>query len=1616
MTITRVGMRTRWGIPGGRRQKFLGSCLTALLFAGLAPLANAQSQVLPAASAVMGQVFGQVQVQLRNAKKVPPKQADQVEPAAGDDAKPVADPFAQPVLGPLLRQLFNPGAPPQRARPDGATGEDGRGRDRDSIDSRAPHDLKVEQVMRAAETAIQRNEWKTGQDLLQRLLDLPEDSLYRRGNGRWQSVRQMANEMLGKAPRQVLEDYRTQYAGLAQQLLTEARRSGRTADYVSVATRFLHTPAGYEAANYLGSLHLDRGEFGLAAAWFDDIAKSSAPFSADGPWRMKAALASRQAGNTAGSQKLLDSFGEPPRQVSLGMGNVEPSTWLGGTTAAFPNRSRVLADWTQLYGSAARLGTATGSEPLLSPLWSLPLTSSHTVRRKLTWIMQDLLDQGRVPLLAAAPLVAGGRMVYRDLRGVRAVDIETGKTIWESIEGVSPERILGGLPGQFSDGRDAWRMRMQAQNDFNEYQGQSAEYHPLASLLFRDGIYGVISSDGQQVFVIEDHGILSRNQPGQQWGWDGNGEQHDPYGVPWRTNRLVSYDLKSGRPRWSLGGIEAQESFDLPLAGSYFYGTPTVDGEELLVVAGKGDDVRLWCLDRATGTPRWSQLIAYTDTKIDQDIGRRWFTAQVATDGGVIVCPTTVGWLVAVDRLRQSVLWAHRYLPPSESNERESSLQFVPQRELSAQWAPSAPVISGRTVVYTPPEEPTIVALNLLDGRRLWDKAKEEWLYLAGVFDDKVVLVGTSQVGAFHLTTGKSAWSKSLESHPSGRGQAVDDQYYLPLSNGELQILDLKDGTMAAHGFVPRSHPPLGNLAMHRGKLVALGPQGPVGFGQRDAVLAEIQRRKLQDPHDPWALLREAEVHLLNRDYVSALPLLTASQGEGLSKDEQQRRHSELIDCLAAVIRQNPQAHHQELQELGTLAETANEKRLHLELKADLLVTQSRYLEAFDILWSMKESGDPDVTIPRGDDPQVQLSATVWLSGRLMELWLAASETDRDNVDAHIAAIVAGAKDADTATRRHVASILGFHPSAVPLRESLIEDLASAGEFGGAQMELLKLASSTDRIVAGRATLRLARLMEQFQMPADAGYYYKALQTQFADVVVANESTGAQLVQQLQSDGKIVSETKPSVPAWDERPLELMQGTIQYMPPAQEISLYSRLPFFESLDVEVRPQEQRLGLEFVENGQYSWLAPLRSSPRNQGDGYAATEFLGHEIVLINRDVLHVMSPVEKKLMWSTYLDAAGEGGPFWRHASRPPYLAMLQARNFDQQSTMLQQAAHTGRLAVVQPGYLCVYGRRSISILDPRTGEFLWSKEGIPQYSQVVGNRDMVCVIPPNQAKAEAYRASDGKLLTIDRLGPLLASTLQLREDSLLLLEQGSPSRYSLLNLFTPAVGKTVLRLYQPLANKNHWQAEFPANSLVSTVDANTVLVVPADGKAVRVDIATGERLPLEAIPLSELKSRRSDLYALADDDHIYLMANVLDNSGFHHYGESLPSVRANGVCYAWNRSDGKLAWQQEVKNQNLVIDRFRTMPIMLFVARSWQQRGNMSFGTLSIQAIHKKTGKVLHNTPSMPSMYSGFHSLEVNRSEPSVELRSYNLRMRLAPTDGPVAEVKPPEKPESKN
>lgn len=1537
-----------------------------------------------------------------------------------EEAPPPAPAPADPkLLQGIMRDLL--GRNPNNNRPRGvqpllpgqAADSDGSNNNGDPVDSRAPRDAKIEQLLQAADLATKQKNWKSAVDLFQRLLDQPEDTLHRTPKGQWQSVRRTAIQMLGQLPEATLAEYRSQYGGLAQQKLNEAKRSGQTADFVNIATRFFHTPAGYEAAHFLAAQHFDRSEFGLAARWFDELVSSPAPIARNDSWLLQAALAFARSGDSNRATQMLERLSRGPETlVPLATGSFKARDWLSQVQTESVAPSLALTDWTQLYGTAARIGTAVGGDALLSPNWSLPLTSSHTVRTSLKWLVHDLQDQQRAMILAAAPLVIDGRVIYRDLRGMRCVDIERGTTIWESIEGVSAEQILGGLPSQQIDPKDAWRQQANPFQNMGEFQGLSAEYSPLTSLLFRDGTYGLISSDGHQLFVIEDHGILSRNQPGQHWGWDGNAEPHDPYGLPWKTNRLVSYDLHSGRTLWSLGGSESRESFELPLAGSYFYGTPAVAGDDLFLVAGKGDDIRMWCLNRRTGAPQWSQLIAYSDTKIDLDIARRWVTSQVAVGDGVVICPTTVGWLVAIDRMRQSVLWAHRYTARAANNaEREPGAQFLPQKELNAQWSPSAPVIVGGYVVFTPQEEPILLCLNAVDGQKVWEKPKERGLYLAGVFDQIVLIVGETGASGLQLSDGKTAWSTTFDEavRPSGRGVAVDDHFYLPLSSGELQTIEITTGKVLQKTYVGSQQPPLGNLAMHHGSLVSLSAAGLTAFGQRDAILAEIKRRLAADPDDAWALLRSSEIQLLNRQYADAVPLLRKIRLDRLTSDERKRQHVALVESLSTLVHGDILHHSDELNELKQLVSSPAEQLQYHELIAEKLLAEKQSFAAFEVFTRLADQTG-ESTVVRTDDRHVTAQRGAWLSGRMLEIWSTATDSERRKIDQLVATMVSDAAGRGAEACQKIAELFAFHPAAVDASYQFVEALIEGRDFSGARLILQEFSERSDHVVAAKAVDRLARLMVQQRLPDDAVYYYRLLESSYGDTVVRDGKTGEAIVKEARTSNQLNFEPHQRGVSWKENPMRVEQSVVNYTQPSQDVVHETSLPFFDRMNLEAHQNEQRLSLESAATGEVEWMMSLRSAVRGAEEGYLTTSHIGHQLFFVNRGVLHAVSPIEKQILWTKSLDEFTEGDAQARHSIRPTVNPMMAPIQDDTTQSLLLQRAYTlGHLAVVQANYLCVYGRRSLTVLDPRTGDELWKLDGLPMNAQVVGNRDTLFAVVPGKNDALAYRALDGKPIEIPGVAKLLNHALMTHGSSLLLLEQNAAGALEALGIKRTRTLKTILRLHDPVTRTNQWQIEFPGRAVVSPLGTNEVIAVLSDGQVQRIEVATGNVTDLDSV-LFKKNALPVERYLLADDDRIYLITNSMDNGG-HTFGESLNSIRVNGTIQAWNRADNKTCWQNPVKvsHQNLIVDRFQNMPVMLFISRTWRRRGRANLGSLNVVALQKQSGKTLLDA-KVPSVYSGFHAISIHPDEPSIELRSYNVRMRLIPADeSPPADATQP-------
>lgn len=1514
------------------------------------------------------------------------------DPAPAGEAPAVNPPDLKPVLQNLFQLFRNglvpapgrggrPGAPPDQSTPG-----------KDAVDSRVPKDPQIDAIWRASQDALQQADWKQAVELLQKLLDLPEDAVIEQTPGRWESVRNAANRALGKLPAPALAEYERRFGGLARQLLLELEPHPDLQKLVDLATRYFHTDAGAEAAAKIARWQFDNREFLPATLWNTELLARGWRGTRDPAWRLQAAYAARQAGLTDIEQFSAGVLDAPDSlTVRVGGQRMHPRTWWDqqGPPRTELERPR---EWHEFGGTSARAAAANPGLPLLLAEWSQPLSRVAAVQEKLQTLIQDLADDQVPAIPAASPLVVGDKMVFRDLQSVRVADIASGRTLWHTDEGISPERILLGTPQNLANPNPVWRIRVNAQQFDGDYQGGAAEMHPLASWLFRDATNGFLSSDGTRLFLLEDVAVMTRNQSGYN-GQMGNDES-DAFGASWSSNRLSAYNLESGRLEWTVGGPATQEALALPLAGAFFFGVPTCDGNELYAVVGKGQEIRLQALDAATGQPLWSQLLGYSDTKIELDIARRWLGAPVAVRDGLIVCPTTVGWLLAVDRTRRSLLWAHRYWQRAEEGGHDPGGQFLPHRNLQESWAVGAPVIAGHHVLFAPPDADHLVCLNLLTGEPVWSRPREAGLYFTVAAPDKVLVVSTDKVEALETTSDNVLWTAAWNEsqRPTGRACVFGSTCAVPLNSGVVWLVDWTTGATAAPLQLPPGEPPLGNLIKVGPRFVSIGPDGCRVFIEKERFLEQIAAAP-PVPQDFRMELRIAEFDLLEARFDAAVQRLSTAPAPEWPSDLQERRRRDLWSAWLQIVHTDLSRAEQALRQLEALAQSEDDKFQIEAVRIAHLRNQGNLREAYLRCRELATASPGPRLVPFPTAPEVRVQLAAWVTGQLQDLWSAASPELRDELTRELTLELDQLSQKPIDDWLPYAAWLDFHPLASRLHWQLADEYARAGMFARAEGELQPWATHPDAAIAAESQWRLARLWQQFGLQDDADLAIDQLRKQSLDSRLSDGATLGERLTEWRRHSPDDAPVSATTAAKAHRPLIAQRMPMSYQPQVQELLPPQEYPSWTELAMQVEPQEQRLSIQSRTTGEWTWMAPLRGILRINSNEYVPHQFLGHRMVCLYRDVLQMVSPVRRELAWSV---AVGDDRGSLGGAHRPMPAPMFDTADVDSQAIFWSfRQTHSGRLVFCNPHGIGILGRRSLDVFDPRTGLLRWSHRSLPQYASVIASEDVVFVLDNTNDLATAYRLLDGRKLEIPDLKAELGRTLTPVDRDLVQL-----TRTAGLRLFNTSSQQLNLRRWNPLTGKIRWELALKPGSQIARLGERGLLVVERgarNSKAPRglelIDLVTGTRQTFDPFPV--LPTEES-ITPLIDRDRLYLVINH-GHTNNYSYGDSVPSTRVHGTLAAWDRSTGAKLWQRKIDDQNLVLDRLETSPVLLLLARNWKQVGGATYTTLHTVALNKQTGAVLHDSRT-PSLFSGFHGVRVIEPTGEVEIVSYNLRVRLTP------------------
>ncbi|MGQ0637484.1 MAG: outer membrane protein assembly factor BamB family protein [Planctomycetaceae bacterium] len=1540
-------------------------------------------------------------------------------PAFAEDPAPAEQEVAQPpprkpgnLLPALIRRAFGAAAAQSEETPGepaidesgGPTASPNRNRAaRDTSDPRAPIDAKTSSWLARAQALAHDGDWQEAFELLQRVAEQAEDSLFRTADGEWISAKLQGDRLRGSAPAEVLREYRQKYGGLARQMLSDAQKSGDARQIGRVAQGYFHTDAGYEAANRLATMHLDRGEYPLAARWLAEMWAARATLTHDPIWRAKAGLALARAGRLELAQTLV---GDDDAMPLLGGQRLKAAAWLADGAQTHRPAASPLAEWPMFYGNEAHTGIATGGAPLLLPRWHHALTDNAQIHRQIEQLCEDLSDQGTIPMPASFALAVGGRIVVRTLRGMTVIDAPSGRELWSTTEPQLIEQLLGAA-GRRSVELGGGVELFQRQVVFPPLNapgwnaslagvyGSSGEHGPLANLLYRNAGFGLASSDGRRLFVVEDEAFLTPRQPGNPWQWDGG-----PGATPEPGNRLTSYDLETGRPLWTAGGTPLGEPFDPRLAGYFFFGPPVVAGEELLVIgeATSGDcsdQIRLLSLDAKTGEERWSQLIAFAEVPIAKDVGRRWWVAQPAVSEGLVICPTTVGWLAAVDRATHRLMWGYRQPPPVASRQiagrgdQQQAAAMVPQAPLYGQWG-AAPLVAGEGRVFCAvPESQSLICLDQSTGREVWNKPRGDGLYLAGVFQGLALVVGRDGVAAYAAADGALRWKRNTPC-PTGRGVALREQYLLPVAAGELWTLDLQDGRVVAKTYLSGAEAGLGNLLMYRGLLLSLDSFGLTAFEQRDAIRAEIDRRLRAAPDDAPALLRMAEIQASDRKPTEALRALRRIAATTLTGSAKNRYRSLVVSALTNLIQADP-AHadaNARLAELAAAIESAEEIRQLRRLRATVFIAQADFSRAFDALLELANDDAADL-LARDDDPAVLVRPAAWAAGRLADFLNELPAARRRTFDGAIAARAADASAENSDAQRVFLSVFGWHAMANEVRFRLAAALADRGEFLEADRLFSEISSSGTRAERALALDRQAQLMTQFDLTADALRCYQRLEREFGDVVVHAGLTGSRLVRELRQAGRLPA-TSPAIVDWQAgsiRVERLGAQHVNYVP--QELSTTgSPALYFRQHSFDIDHATQRLEVESFADNEPRWSQPLRAQAGTTEGGMSLALAAGHQLTILHRGVIHVISPVERRVLWTRALEgripaqlAVARNTSPLQPMQSPAFLADRLAQ--------FQATAGASPLAVANMRYVCQQDRRRLTVVDARTGEILWTYSGLRPGTQVLGGPNFIYLRSLTSQTIDAFRVLDGKRVALPRPTEALGRAIGLVDDAFVLPNAEGAS--------------SGLRLYDPVNDKDLWTIAFQPGVLIGTIDPYRLAVLEKGdrgGRFQQLNLETGQVQLLGELTPEELKGQL-EFFALADGLNVYLLLNARHNNQF--YSEQVPFVRASGLILAFDPIQAALRWKRSITGQNLLLERLEASPLLLFASRRHEQRGRLSYWSLHLVGLDKLSGAKLLDEKS--AAQPGFRSVTVNSADRYVELRSYNERVRLYPVEKAAVE-----------
>jgi outer membrane protein assembly factor BamB/tetratricopeptide (TPR) repeat protein len=1579
-----------------------------------------------------------------------------------------------------------------------------------------PTNRESKRLIQAAQDYIKKKEWGTAVECLQSLLEDKQDSFIEidatddkgKPTKRRISVRTDANRLIGELPAEGLQMYQLKYGPAADEHLKTALETNDPGLLAEVAQRYLHTRAGADATNLLGTYYLDHGSYLMANLSFERLLSRPDADKLPAKVLFKAALAARRAGDTAVAEKVWKKMADKAGRGELVFGGRKVT--LDQVRTEFERAAAVAQlapnDWALFRGNPARNAQGVGGTAYLEPRWEYSMVppddalADQPDKAAAFRTIRDLLQQaflaleGKPILPAFFPVAAGDTLLVRTYDGVHAITVrgkETAEGVKKPGEMLWESRTDGGLFGMVSKPENSNTLKGWYEGHYKQATGG------LAGVFFENSAVGTLTHDGKLVYLVDDMAVPP--YPGTMQAANfGAPLPLGGFAKPVNYSILRAVDLENGKLVWSIGGPsdqsvtkEKDEPAKEAVAGleflnAYFLGPPLPLGGKLYALVEKNTELRLVCLDPSKpvsfqktndqGQPVteqcpelvWQQSLGTANFRLPQDSLRRMQAAHLAYADGVLVCPTNAGVILGVDLLSHSLVWAHSYRDASQQPVNDEMQMMMNRRFRGGfvnpvpltqeRWRPSAPIIQNGKVVFTAfdGDGGALHCLNLRDGRLLWHlKRQEDDLYLAGVFGQRVLIVGKTHARALNLDNGQELW-KLPTGMPSGQGTACEDVYYLPLRYAADDVerkpavlaINLATGKPIGPPAKSRKKEALGNLMFVDGELVSQTALAVAAFPELKRMLAEIDRRLKENPTDPVGLTERGELYLDKGDLKRAVDDLRTALAHKPPADTRSKARTKLHEALTDQLQSDFPAAEKFLDEYHDLckvdvpadADTGTKQRLadeQLRREANYLSLlgrgrerQGRLLDAFAAYEQFGALTGNKELVSVVDEPNTRSRPDVWSRGRIKGMLDRATPEQRAQVEAAIEKKWAGIRDGgDIDSVRRFVSVFGTHfRVGREAQIQLAERLLAAGtpdDLTEAETRLQGLCSSPegrkqDPPTAARAIDVMIRVYLKRGLYEDAVAFYKQLGTEFATVPVRDGKTGTDLLNELFTDKRFLPYLEPLGVTWTGA-LRSQETKGQF--PTNQFSLTVEpegdrlLPFFERhrvvLDInQGGNQGWTMRLLDRATGEEEWRqtqlkpAPYFISPNFVNNGFAQMQ-VGFNSTHSNhwtpRFAYAAGHSLVLQLSDMVYAYNLAEHKLMWSTS-----LFGKNAAFFNNAQNQLIVDPNNNRLTIVhqdnrqEPVGGVGLVRAAYAVLVTKEGLLALDLTRAGAAPSVLWTKSDVPM------RAELF-GDDEHVYVVEPgtdNGPTTVRALRAQDGvSVPVPDFGRlyaqrvriEGRRLLLHDNDPQGGKA-LRLYDVQTGQDVWRRRFSAGTVViRSQDPEYTGVIEKDNTVTIVDARTGDVL-FKTLVLPEHAVSLESANLLADRDRYYLALTRKADNGLHWSGAANSSIRSlsvNGPLYALNRTTGKLEWVCDfVPHQMLLLEQVEDLPVLLFASNYSKTANGFEMSKVKVTGVDKRTGKLIFDNEY--NIHSQFHTLRIDPQAGLIELVRQDLKIQI--------------------